>query len=47
MRGIIEKGRQPFLHVAESNDKARRVYEGLGFRQRRLVEFVLLTAPPA
>jgi ribosomal protein S18 acetylase RimI-like enzyme len=46
-RGIIEKGRQPFLHVAESNEKARRVYEGLGFRQRRLVEFVLLTAPPA
>jgi ribosomal protein S18 acetylase RimI-like enzyme len=46
-RGIIEKGRRPFLHVAESNEKARRVYEGLGFRQRRLVEFVLVTTPPA
>lgn len=45
-RGIIEKGRRPFLHVAESNEKARRVYEGLGFRQRRRVEFVLVNTPP-
>lgn len=37
--GII--GLQPFLHVAESNEKARRVYEALGFRLRRLVEFIL------
>jgi ribosomal protein S18 acetylase RimI-like enzyme len=44
--GIIEEGRQPFLHVAESNEKARRVYEALGFRQRRLVEFVLVNTPP-
>jgi predicted GNAT family acetyltransferase len=46
-RGIVEKGRQPFLHVAESNEKARRVYEGLGFRQRRLVEFVVVITPSA
>jgi predicted GNAT family acetyltransferase len=45
-RGIIEEGRQPFLHVAQSNEKARRVYEALGFRERRLVEFVVVTAPP-
>lgn len=45
-RGIIEKGRMPFLHVAESNESARRVYEALGFRQRRLVEFVFVVAPP-
>jgi ribosomal protein S18 acetylase RimI-like enzyme len=46
-RGIIEIGRQPFLHVAESNERALRVYEALGFRQRRLVEFVLVNTPPA
>jgi ribosomal protein S18 acetylase RimI-like enzyme len=46
-RGIVEKGRQPFLHVAESNERARRIYEGLGFRQRRLVEFVRVIAPSA
>lgn len=45
--GIIEEGRQPFLHVAESNEKARRIYESLGFRQRRLVGFVLVNTPPA
>jgi GNAT superfamily N-acetyltransferase len=46
-QGIIETGRQPFLHVAQSNEKARRVYEALGFRQHRLVEFVVVTSPPA
>ncbi len=46
-RGIIEEGRQPFLHVAQSNANARRIYEALGFRQQRLVEFVVLTTPPA
>ena len=45
--GIIEEGRQPFLHVAESNEKARRIYDALGFRQRRLVEFALVNTPPA
>jgi len=39
--GIIERDEQPFLHVAESNDEARRVYECLGFCQRRLVDVVL------
>jgi GNAT superfamily N-acetyltransferase len=46
-RGIIENGRQPFLHVAESNERARRVYEAIGFRQRRMVDFVLVETPPA
>ena len=45
--GIIEEGRQPFLHVAESNAKARRIYEALGFRRRRLVEFALVNTPSA
>lgn len=40
--GIIERGQQPFLHVAESNDEARRVYERLGFCERRLVDVVLV-----
>jgi len=44
--GILARGEQPFLHVAESNTGARRVYEKLGFVQRRLVEAVLVKAPP-
>jgi ribosomal protein S18 acetylase RimI-like enzyme len=44
--GILARGEQPFLHVAESNTGARRVYEKIGFVQRRLVEAVLVKAPP-
>jgi predicted GNAT family acetyltransferase len=43
---ILARGEQPFLHVAASNSGARRVYEKLGFTQRRLVEAVLVQAPP-
>jgi predicted GNAT family acetyltransferase len=35
----------PFLHVAEHNDNARRVYERLGFRTRRMVEALVARAP--
>jgi predicted GNAT family acetyltransferase len=43
--GILVRGEQPFLHVAESNTGARRVYEKLGFVTRRFVEAVLVLAP--
>jgi predicted GNAT family acetyltransferase len=43
---IHARGEQPFLHVAESNTAARRVYERLGFVRRRFVEAVLVKAPP-
>ena len=43
---IHARGEQPFLHVAESNTGARRVYEKLGFVRRRFVEAVLVQAPP-
>jgi ribosomal protein S18 acetylase RimI-like enzyme len=43
---IFQEGHQPFLHVAASNEKARRVYEDLGFRERRLVDFAVLESPP-
>lgn len=43
---LFEEGAQPFLHVSVSNEKARRVYEDLGFRQRRLVDFALIESPP-
>jgi len=42
--GIFERGEQPFLHVAENNAGALRVYEGLGFVRRRWVEFALIQA---
>jgi predicted GNAT family acetyltransferase len=42
---IATRGETPFLHVAEGNDEARRVYERLGFRLRRQITFAAL-APP-
>ena len=45
-RAILERDETPFLHVAEGNDGARRVYERLGFRRRRTVEFAYLETPP-
>jgi predicted GNAT family acetyltransferase len=43
---ILARGETPFLHVAEANVGARRVYENLGFTQRRSVEAVLVQTPP-
>jgi predicted GNAT family acetyltransferase len=43
---ILARGEQPFLHVAEANVSARRVYEKLGFVTRRSVDAVLVQAPP-
>jgi GNAT superfamily N-acetyltransferase len=45
--GIFARGERPFLHVADSNEVARRVYEHLGFIERQLVTFALVEAPPA
>jgi len=45
--GIFERGEHPFLHVAASNERALRVYERLGFSQRRIIEFALVRSPPA
>ena len=44
--GILARGEQPFLHVAESNTGARRIYDTLGFVRRRFVEAVLVHSPP-
>jgi ribosomal protein S18 acetylase RimI-like enzyme len=44
---VLERGERPFLHVAEQNHGARRVYERLGFVERRPVEFAVLEAPAA
>ena len=35
------EGQVPFLHVAEQNQVAQRVYESLGFEVRRSIEFVV------
>lgn len=43
-RGIAARGDTPFLHVAVGNDGARRVYEALGFRVRRVVDFQMVEA---
>jgi predicted GNAT family acetyltransferase len=43
--GILERGERAFLHVAEDNHTARRVYERLGFTTRAMVD-VLVARPP-
>jgi GNAT superfamily N-acetyltransferase len=42
---IFTRGEQPFLHVADSNERGRLVYQRLGFRERRLIDFALVAAP--
>jgi ribosomal protein S18 acetylase RimI-like enzyme len=37
---IVRRGEQPFLHVARANTAAVRLYEALGFRQRRTTPFI-------
>jgi ribosomal protein S18 acetylase RimI-like enzyme len=40
---IFERDEQPFLHVVESNTTARRVYERIGFEDRRVLEHVYVS----
>jgi ribosomal protein S18 acetylase RimI-like enzyme len=42
---ILERGDVPFLHVADSNDDARRLYQRLGFVTRRVVKVEVLKPP--
>jgi GNAT superfamily N-acetyltransferase len=44
--GIAARGERPFLHVADTNEAARRVYAHLGFTERRLVDLAVVEAPP-
>jgi predicted GNAT family acetyltransferase len=44
-QGIVERGGTPFLHVAEENDDAIRLYQRLGFVRRRLMTFQVLRPP--
>jgi len=42
---LLDEGITPFLHVALSNDNARRVYERMGFTHRRIAHFVAVRSP--
>ena len=44
-REIVAEGDTPILHVAITNDRARRVYEALGFVTRTELMFKLVTPP--
>lgn len=44
-RAIVERGGTPFLHVATQNADAIRVYERLGFTQRRVMMVGVLRPP--
>jgi ribosomal protein S18 acetylase RimI-like enzyme len=37
--GIVEQGDTPFLHVLQTNERALRLYEYLGFTTRRTISF--------
>jgi ribosomal protein S18 acetylase RimI-like enzyme len=41
---ILDRGEIPFLHTGSANTQAIRVYEKLGFRQRRRVHLAVLKA---
>ena len=43
--GIRDRGETPFLHAAEDNTTAIRLYLSLGFEVRRTVTFQLVQAP--
>jgi len=43
---IAARGATPFLHVAEDNHGARRIYERLGFVTRRMVDVRVVRTPP-
>lgn len=43
--GIRERGETPFLHASATNVNALRLYEALGFRLRREVNFVAVRVP--
>lgn len=43
--GIAARGEVAFLHVAQTNDNARRVYERLGFTTRTMVDFAVVRTP--
>jgi predicted GNAT family acetyltransferase len=42
MDEIRQRGKTPFLHSYADNYSALRVYESLGFRQRRTFELAVL-----
>lgn len=43
--GIAGRGNTPFLHVSATNTGAVRLYEAMGFVERRRMDFRLLRAP--
>ncbi len=43
--GILERSEIPFLHAAESNLMAIRLYEAMGFTVRRRLGFLVVQAP--
>ncbi|MFI5756346.1 GNAT family N-acetyltransferase [Streptomyces sp. NPDC051569] len=45
--GIRARGDTPFLHAAADNTSAIRLYESLGFRQRRVTSFLGVRLPEA
>jgi ribosomal protein S18 acetylase RimI-like enzyme len=45
--GIRQRGETPFLHCAATNTGAIALYESLGFRRRRTVDFAAARVPAA
>jgi ribosomal protein S18 acetylase RimI-like enzyme len=45
--GIVDHGDRAFMHAASSNTNAIRLYESIGFRLRKVTDFLSVTVPPA
>lgn len=41
----LARGHRPFLHVSNENERAKRMYEGIGYRVRRDIPFWALRRP--
>jgi predicted GNAT family acetyltransferase len=44
-RHIASRGETPLLHVASTNDTAKRVYDRLGFESRKQLDWVAVETP--
>ena len=43
--GISDRGDRAFMHAAAANTNAVRLYESIGFRLRKVTDFLTVTVP--
>ena len=45
--GIDDRGDRALMHASAQNTNAIRLYQSIGFRLRRVTDFLSVTVPPA